>query len=113
VLANADELRHVFVNLLLNAQDAMVSQSGTITIRTEIERDAVRIQVEDTGSGIRAHILPTVFDPFVTPKKGRGHGLGLANTYVAPAMSLTCLRGDPPRSPRHRVNRPEKTIAGA
>jgi signal transduction histidine kinase len=74
----AAELRHVFVNLLLNARDAMTG-SGKINIRGSILDDgAVVASVEDEGSGIPEGLLDKIFDPFFTTKGQRGTGLGLS-----------------------------------
>lgn len=84
VLGDAERLTAVFVNLLNNAIDAM-PQGGTLTVRlfTNSEPDGeVRLEVRDTGGGIRAEHLPRIFDPFFTTKEtGRGTGLGLSISH--------------------------------
>ncbi|MGD9892095.1 MAG: ATP-binding protein [Dehalococcoidia bacterium] len=85
--ASADQLKQVFLNLLLNAQEAM-PEGGTIKVRTRIpdESDAefvhagrqLLIQVEDSGSGISEENLRQLFEPFFSTKReGKGTGLGL------------------------------------
>ena len=76
VMADRDQLRQVFWNLLLNAAQAM-RQGGTLAIETRRAPDSVEVTVRDTGPGIPANILPRLFEPFVTSKAG-GTGLGLA-----------------------------------
>jgi signal transduction histidine kinase len=76
VMADRDQLRQVFWNLLLNAVQAM-RQGGTLAIETRRAPDSVEVTVRDTGPGIPANILPRLFEPFVTSKSG-GTGLGLA-----------------------------------
>ncbi|MDT7808552.1 MAG: two-component system, NtrC family, sensor kinase [Acidobacteriota bacterium] len=78
VLADADQLQQVFLNLLLNARDAM-SEGGELDIRVSFnEYDSeVIITLSDTGHGIPVEALPHVFDPFFTTKRA-GAGLGLA-----------------------------------
>jgi signal transduction histidine kinase len=76
VTADRDQLRQVFWNLLLNAVQAM-RLGGTLTVETRRAGRFVEVLVRDTGPGIPAGILPSVFEPFVTTKSG-GTGLGLA-----------------------------------
>ena len=84
VRADAIMLRQVVLNLVNNALDAVVEQSGGVEIRTRLERGAlgpgrVIVTVRDTGCGILAEHLPHVFELFFTTKEaGRGVGLGLA-----------------------------------
>jgi signal transduction histidine kinase/CheY-like chemotaxis protein len=73
----AAELRHVFVNLLLNARDAMPN-GGTILITSRVTQGRAEVIVQDDGTGIRAEDLERVFDPFFTTKGPLGMGLGLA-----------------------------------
>ena len=73
-------LSQVFVNLLINALDA-VRKGGRVTITAGPAREAACVQVviADDGCGIPAHVLPKIFDPFFTTKsKGKGTGLGLS-----------------------------------
>jgi two-component system, NtrC family, sensor kinase len=78
VVASAAQLDLALLNLVVNALDAM-PQGGTLTLAAGRVPDAVRIQVQDTGSGIAADILPRIFEPWVTTKAvGRGSGLGLS-----------------------------------
>ncbi len=71
-------LSQVFLNLLLNAVDA-VGKGGLVTISAAAAREPgyVHVQVSDNGQGIPPHILPYIFDPFFTTKS-RGTGLGLS-----------------------------------
>ena len=83
VSADADQLQQVFLNLLLNARDAM-PDGGELSVRTRYDagRSEVVIEVDDTGSGIAPEHLAHVFDPFFTTKPaGTGTGLGLAVCY--------------------------------
>ena len=75
------QLNQVFINLLINAAHA-ISGGGRITIRTGQEGDAVWIEVEDTGQGIRPEHVERIFEPFFTTKPvGKGTGLGLSLSY--------------------------------
>jgi CheY-like chemotaxis protein len=73
----ASELRQVFLNLLLNASDAM-PQGGTIRVQSEVEHDTVTVRVSDQGTGIAPQNLDRIFEPFFTTKGPRGTGLGLS-----------------------------------
>ncbi len=76
-------LDQVFVNLLLNANDA-AGPAATIALRSSIARDEsgaeyVQLEVEDDGPGVSEQVKATIFEPFVTTKAGKGGtGLGLA-----------------------------------
>ncbi len=75
------QLQQVFLNLFLNARDAMPS-GGWLTASTRIEDGQVVAEVADTGSGIPPEHLARIYDPFFTTKAiGRGTGLGLSITY--------------------------------
>jgi signal transduction histidine kinase len=81
--ADADQLQQVFLNLLLNARDAM-PEGGEIKVSTRYDARAaeVTIEIADTGAGIAPEHLAHVFDPFFTTKPaGHGTGLGLAVCY--------------------------------
>ncbi|MBI3493322.1 MAG: PDZ domain-containing protein [Acidobacteria bacterium] len=81
VLGIEHQLQQVFLNLFLNARDAMPS-GGWLSVTTRIEGDAVVAEVADTGSGIPSDQLARIYDPFFTTKAiGRGTGLGLSITY--------------------------------
>jgi signal transduction histidine kinase len=74
-------LQQVFLNLFLNARDAMPN-GGLLAITTSADGAAVRIEVADSGVGIAPEHLARIYDPFFTtkaPKKGTG--LGLSVTY--------------------------------
>jgi PAS domain S-box-containing protein len=75
------QLQQVFLNLFLNARDAM-PHGGWLTVTTRVDGDHVMAEVADTGSGIPAEHLARVYDPFFTTKAiGRGTGLGLSISY--------------------------------
>jgi signal transduction histidine kinase len=81
VLGSQDKLKQVFLNLILNARDAMPN-GGTISIAAHQREGRVNIQVSDTGMGIPAENLGRIFDAFFTTKKEvSGVGLGLSVTY--------------------------------
>jgi two-component system NtrC family sensor kinase len=75
------KLQQVFLNLFLNARDAMPS-GGWLSITTSYEDGAASVQISDTGLGIPAEHLSRIYDPFFTTKSiGQGTGLGLSITY--------------------------------
>lgn len=82
IVGSFDQLRQVLSNLVVNAKDSMNS-GGMLKVRTRHlpSQDGVhgwvRILVADTGSGIPANLLSTIFEPFVTTKGEKGTGLGL------------------------------------
>jgi signal transduction histidine kinase len=75
------KLQQVFLNLFLNARDAM-PKGGWLTIVTRAEGANATIEIADTGSGIPVDHLSRIYDPFFTTKEiGKGTGLGLSITY--------------------------------
>jgi signal transduction histidine kinase len=77
----AGQLNQVFLNLLMNACDA-IERDGTIRIRTRPTPDGVRLEFEDDGPGIPADVQSQIFDPFFTTKPvGVGTGLGLSLSH--------------------------------
>ncbi|MCP4682807.1 MAG: PAS domain S-box protein [Desulfobacterales bacterium] len=91
IMADPGRLEQVFINLLVNARDAIEEKSKTtgrdmeenrITIRTRSDDKDVIVEVRDTGVGIPDAIADKVFEPFFTTKEvGKGTGLGLSITY--------------------------------
>ena len=81
ILADFGQLRQVFVNIVLNACQAMESGGSlTVTSRFLGEKGMVHVEITDTGVGISDEHLATIFDPFFTTKED-GTGLGLAVVY--------------------------------
>lgn len=87
------QLQQVFLNLFLNARDAM-PKGGWLSVSTSTSGDTVTVKVADTGSGIPSEHISRIYDPFFTTKPdGRGTGLGLSVTYgivQEHAGTLTC-----------------------
>ncbi|MFC1883130.1 ATP-binding protein [Thermodesulfobacteriota bacterium] len=90
ILVDPDQLKQVFLNIILNASDAMKEGSHgeneksekTLTIRSEKVGGLLEISFEDTGPGIPDEVIPQIFDPFYTTKEpGMGTGLGLSVSY--------------------------------
>jgi two-component system, NtrC family, sensor kinase len=81
VLGTEHKLQQVFLNLFLNARDAM-PKGGWLTIATRVDDRRVVAEVSDTGSGIPSEHLARIYDPFFSTKAiGQGTGLGLSITY--------------------------------
>jgi C4-dicarboxylate-specific signal transduction histidine kinase len=80
VMGDSQEIDQVFVNLFINAADAMKANgNGTLHIRTHSEETAVRIVVEDTGPGLPEEMMEEIWKPFFTTKgPDQGTGLGLS-----------------------------------
>lgn len=77
VLADADQMSQVMINLVMNAVHAM-PEGGTLRVALAPEPQMVRLTVADTGHGIPREVIKKIFDPFFTTKEfGKGTGLGL------------------------------------
>lgn len=94
VWANEEQLRQIFLNLLINAADAIAARTddndGAIRIRTRCEITSddlqpahIKVSFEDNGVGMSSQQMDNIFDPFYTTKEpGKGTGLGLAVSYM-------------------------------
>jgi signal transduction histidine kinase len=83
VQADGQQLNHLFMNIILNAAQAMQGK-GKLKVRTfrETDRNNICIEISDSGPGIPPDILPRIFEPFFTTKEeGDGTGLGLSLAY--------------------------------
>jgi two-component system, NtrC family, sensor kinase len=81
VKGNQGKLQQVFLNLFLNARDAM-EHGGILAVSTRSDDNVARIDVADTGQGIPQEHLQRIYDPFFTTKAARkGTGLGLSVSY--------------------------------
>ncbi len=91
VLADPNRLEQVLINLLINARDAIEEKhemqpgpegGDRITVRSSLDLENVRIEVQDTGAGIADEVKGRIFEPFFTTKQaGKGTGLGLSISY--------------------------------
>jgi signal transduction histidine kinase len=85
VEANSEQLIQAFLDLMLNAIDAMDGR-GTLTVSTALHRgsaEEVVVEISDTGMGIPRENVGKIFEPFFTTKApGQGTGLGLSITYA-------------------------------
>lgn len=107
------ELKQVWMNLLVNAAHA-IEDHGTIYIRTGVEDDAhVWIEIEDTGSGIKAEHQANIFSPFFTTKPvGQGTGLGLSITHgiIKKHLGEISVDSELGRGTRFRITLPVQHI---
>jgi signal transduction histidine kinase len=79
IIASQDQLQGVWINLILNAIDALDKENGIITISSNFTGSNYQIAVQDNGKGIAQEHIARVFEPFYTTKSaGRGTGLGLS-----------------------------------
>jgi two-component system sporulation sensor kinase A len=79
VMAISNQIEQVFINLVLNAFDAM-PQGGELWISITQKKKMVEIVFQDSGSGVPAEIRQSIFEPFISTKNG-GTGLGLSVSY--------------------------------
>ena len=81
---DANQIKQVFMNMMVNAAEAMSEEGGAFTITTgsTSDRSSIFISFQDEGIGIPAEIQSKIFDPFFTTKGvGKGTGLGLSTSY--------------------------------
>ncbi|PKL83890.1 MAG: hypothetical protein CVV24_02770 [Ignavibacteriae bacterium HGW-Ignavibacteriae-3] len=77
----ADQLLQVFINILINALDA-IEGNGTIHLKSDSDKKNVYVEIKDDGFGMNEETLGKIFDPFFTTKEvGKGTGLGLSVSY--------------------------------
>jgi two-component system NtrC family sensor kinase len=87
VFADGHQVQQVLLNLIINAEQAMLSAHGrgVVVVRTwhDAEQEAVILEINDDGPGIPEDLQPKIFDPFFTTKEvGQGTGLGLTVAYA-------------------------------
>jgi signal transduction histidine kinase len=87
VFSDPHQLQQVLLNLIINAEQAMIGAHGrgSLLVRTwhDADRDAVILEVNDDGPGVPDEVQPRIFDPFFTTKEvGKGTGLGLTVAYA-------------------------------
>jgi signal transduction histidine kinase len=139
VFADGHQIQQVLLNLIINAEQAMLAASGrgTLVVRSwhDAEQESVILEVNDDGPGIAAEVQSKIFDPFFTTKEvGKGTGLGLTVAYAIVQehggrirlesrpkvgasfyVELPVSGGKLPPAPsaRARLNDPPEAVAGA
>lgn len=109
IVGDPSALAHAFMNLCVNAVDAMPT-GGTLTLRTRnVDPDRIEVEVEDTGSGMPSEVLTRALDPFFTTKpqgKGTGLGLSMAYTTVTAHQGTLDIQSEPNVGTRIRLRFP-------
>ena len=109
LLAQAERLERAFLDLFVNACDAMAAAGGVLRVTTRALDGAVEIRIEDTGSGIAPDALARIFEPFYTTKpRGHGTGLGLLVTrrIVADHGGAIDVESEPGKGASFRIRLP-------
>ena len=115
VLADANQLEQVFLNLISNAKDAIDPKGGgavTIISRQSEKADFVEVLVLDTGIGMDSTTISDIFNPFFTTKdvgKGTGLGLSVSVQIVREAGGMLTAKNNPGGGATLRVSLPEPT----
>lgn len=110
-------LQQVFMNLILNAREAMLQGGGTLTIQAAETTEQIRIDFQDTGSGIAPEHLEQVFNPFFTTKvqgqsasrNGAGLGLAFCRRVLEEHNGIIQVVSEPGRGTTFTLGLPKKT----
>ena len=110
VFGNGGKLQQVFVNLFLNARDAMPA-GGELRVHTGMNESMVIVDIEDTGTGISEEEIKRIYDPFFTTKgTSKGTGLGLAISYgiIQEHGGRILVDSEPGKGTRFRLKLPTR-----
>jgi two-component system NtrC family sensor kinase len=139
VFADGHQVQQVLLNLVINAEQAMLAANGrgTLVVRTwhDVQRESVILEINDDGPGVPDDLQPKIFDPFFTTKEvGKGTGLGLTVAYAIVQehggrirlesrpgsgasfyveLPVSGAKLPPPPLPRGRLETPTENVAGA
>ncbi len=107
IVADPQQLRQIFINLLLNAHESMANE-GTITVKTcHDSYRAIEISISDTGKGINKEILEKLFQPFFTTKpKGTGLGLAISKQLIEQHGGTISAENNPDGGATFRIKIP-------
>ena len=79
ILVDREKIQIAFLNIIVNAMEAMKGENGRLTLETRTEGDQCVITIRDNGNGMDEETMSKVFDPYFTSKTN-GNGLGMTNT---------------------------------
>src|SRR5258706_7517437 len=113
VAGNASELREVFVNLIVNAVDAM-PHGGSLKICCQRKGERIKLRFADTGTGMKEEVRERIFEPFYTTKGVHGTGLGLAVSYgiIERHQGLISVESKPGRGTTFYIDLPHAEQTG-
>lgn len=107
ILGNQDALKQVFLNIMLNAIQAIDTGGGALTVETTAGKQNVQVIISDTGIGIPEENLKKVYDPFFTTKKeGTGMGLALTHNIVSDHSGRIDITSTPGKGTKVKVGFP-------
>lgn len=112
VLSSAGQLEQLFLNLFLNARDAM-PHGGTLHVHLSVDGNEFVVECADTGEGIPAELLERIFEPFFTTKAhGSGLGLSIAREIVHQHGGSITIQSTPREGTRVTVRLPAAEVVG-
>jgi len=107
IRTDAERLRIAFVNLIVNARDAMRSDDAPVSVSTRFNGTSVAVIIADCGAGIDRADLPRIFDPYFTTKRGgTGLGLPIAKNIVEGLGGIITVNSTPGKGTAIRVELP-------
>ncbi len=110
------QLQQVFMNLILNARDAMMDNGGILTIKAVAAKQAVEIQISDTGCGISEQNIQRIFEPFYSTKDkqsgtgGSGLGLAFCKTVIQAHKGSISVQSTPRRGTTFKIIIPHNRL---
>lgn len=115
IIGRARQLSQVFLNLFMNAAQAMTEGQGLIRIETRADGDNAYISIIDNGKGIDSKFIDKIFDPFFTTKpvgKGTGLGLAISKSIIEEHSGKITLRSELGRGTIIKITLPKKPELG-